>query len=49
MGGLPEPDELFEVAGDKLAAVVADDPGPGFGEAFPAALGGHWWGSVRYW
>ena len=33
-----QPDELFEVAGDELRAVVADDPRPCVGELFASPL-----------
>lgn len=32
MGGLPLAEELFEIQGQELRAVVRDDLGPGFGE-----------------
>jgi hypothetical protein len=38
VGGLPEADEVFEVAGDELGAVVGDDSGPGVGMGLPRAL-----------
>src|SRR5258708_11372583 len=33
-----DPDELLEVLGDELRAVVRDDPGPRVGESFPGPL-----------